>query len=83
MAVFILLKFLKIFYSKKVFFVPPYECQIAKITSFDPCLLLGAGSDLPIFVIRAHECSHHISLVRIRDTFAIVRTLVSYSWNGS
>ena len=29
-------------------------------------------------------CIHHINLVRIRDTFAVVRTpFDSYSWNGS
>ena len=31
----------------------------------------------PIFESGAHGCIHHISLVRIRDTFVIVRTLVS------
>ena len=32
------LNFSKIFHSKKVFFVPPEECQIAKTPNFDPHL---------------------------------------------
>ena len=48
---------------------------------------LGTGPGLPIFVIRVHRCIHHISLVRIRNTFAIVPTPFDscsvYSWNVS
>ena len=36
-----------------------------------------ARPDLSIFVIRAHGCIHHISLARIRDSFVVVRTLVT------
>ena len=32
------LNFSKIFHSKKVFFVPPEECQIVKTLNFDPHL---------------------------------------------
>ena len=74
------LNFSKIFHSKKAFFVPPVYSQIVKMLNFDPLVApstFGAEPGLPIFVIRVHGCIHHISLVRIRDTFAIVRTLVS------
>ena len=63
----------------KVFFVPPVYSQIVKTPNFDPHLApptFEAGPGLPIFVIRVHGCIHYISLVRIRDTFAVVRTLV-------
>ena len=36
---------------------------------------MGAGPKNLIFVIRVHGCIHHINLVRIRDTFAVVRPL--------
>ena len=70
-------RFSRIFYSK-VLFVPSVDSQIVKMYDFDPHLApptFGAGPDLPIFVIRVHGYIYHISLVRVRDTFAVVRTL--------
>ena len=46
------LNFSKIFYSKKVFFVPPERCQIVKTLNFDPHLApptFGGGTWSPHF----------------------------------
>ena len=46
------LNFSKIFYSKKVFFVPPEGCQIVKMLNFDPHLApptFGGGAWSPHF----------------------------------
>ena len=46
------LNFSKIFYNKKVFFVPPEGCQIVKILNFDPHLApptFGGGTWSPHF----------------------------------